>query len=511
MSSNSFVSIFRSFLAWARAWAGRLVMLLALAFPSVACRAQTDHELTERVQQLTEAMNRIETQITESQRQLDQMRKQLADLLERLDAGKDHAPAQTAEAAARLQAQVDDLRERQSVQESRVAVQEQAKVESESKYPVKISGLILFNGYVNTRMVDAAPTPTVAVAGPASTGATMRQTILGLDARGPHLLGARSHGDLRIDFDGSVSESSGYSGGYGANLVRLRTAHGVLEWDRARAFIAFDRPILSPNSPDSLTAVAEPPLAWSGNLWFWNPQIGGGYDLPVTNAWKLRVQSALIDAADAPNTRIPTTTNGVPIVPSTAQLSRWPGVETRLALAGGGGEPGIEVGVGGYFASHRTLSGRGFDSWAGTVDYHVPLPAGMELSGAAYRGLALGGLGGGAFKDYVFHLQGKEVYIPSLDDIGGWTQWKQRVGERLEFNGALGIDNIFAGQLRPYVGSTADSYQLLARNRTITGNVIYSPSAYLDFSVEYRRIESSPVNAHTNASDVIGLAAGYKF
>ena len=33
--------------------------------------------------------------------------------------------------------------------------------------------------------------------------------------------------------------------------------------------------------------------------------------------------------------------------------------------------------------------------------------------------------------------------------------------------------------------------QNLARNRTFTGNVIYSPSAYLLFSLEYRRLESS--------------------
>ena len=484
---------------------------LGTALMSAQVQAQTNPDLTERVQQLTEAMNRIETQISESQKQLNEVRAQLADLLQRLDAGKKQTPMQTAEAAAKLQTEIDDLREHQGIQESQIAVQEQAKVESQSKYPVKISGLILINGFVNTRMVDSAPTPTIAVAGPGSTGATMRQTILGLDARGPHLFGARSHGDLRFDFDGSVSASSGYTGGYGVNLIRLRTAHGVLEWDRGQAFFSFDRPILSPNAPDSLTAVAEPALAWSGNLWLWNPQLGGEYDLPVSNVWKLRVQSALIDASDAPDTRIPTTTNGVPIVPSTSQLSRWPGVETRLALVGGTTEPGIEIGAGGYFAPHRTLSGRTFDSWAGTLDYRIPLPARMEVSGTAYRGLGLGGLGGGAFKDYVFHTQGNEVYIPSLDDIGGWAQWKQRAGERLEFNEAVGIDNAFADQLRYYVAPTADAYQALARNRTITGNVIYSPSAYLDFSIEYRRVESSPVNVRTNSSDVIGLAAGYKF
>jgi len=41
--------------------------------------------------------------------------------------------------------------------------------------------------------------------------------------------------------------------------------------------------------------------------------------------------------------------------------------------------------------------------------------------------------------------------------------------------------------------------------------VIYRPSAYLLYSIEYRRIESSFVNSPTASSDVIGVAAGYRF
>jgi hypothetical protein len=135
----------------------------------------------------------------------------------------------------------------------------------------------------------------------------------------------------------------------------------------------------------------------------------------------------------------------------------------------------------------------------------------MEVSGTAYRGLGLGGLGGGAFKDYVYRIQGPDTYFLTLDDVGGWAQWKQRIGERLEFNEALGIDNVPAGQLRPFAIPDGTIYQNLARNRTATGNVIYSPSAYLLFSLEYRRIASSPVNSPTIEGNAIGIAAGYKF
>jgi hypothetical protein len=88
---------------------------------------------------------------------------------------------------------------------------------------------------------------------------------------------------------------------------------------------------------------------------------------------------------------------------------------------------------------------------------------------------------------------------------------KQRISERFEWNIAYGIDNVFAGELRPYAGPTPGLYQNLARNRTFYSNVIYGPSAYLLLSLEYRHLQSSPVNAPTSPAYIFGLAAAYKF
>jgi hypothetical protein len=41
--------------------------------------------------------------------------------------------------------------------------------------------------------------------------------------------------------------------------------------------------------------------------------------------------------------------------------------------------------------------------------------------------------------------------------------------------------------------------------------VIYSPSAYLLFSLEYRHLDSFPVLGLPTGTNIIGLAAGYKF
>ena len=88
---------------------------------------------------------------------------------------------------------------------------------------------------------------------------------------------------------------------------------------------------------------------------------------------------------------------------------------------------------------------------------------------------------------------------------------KARVGERLELNAAYGLDNAFAHELRPYLTAGSGWYQNLARNSTITSNVIYSPTAFTLFSFEYRRIESSPAVGAPSKSDVYGVAAGYRF
>jgi hypothetical protein len=70
--------------------------------------------------------------------------------------------------------------------------------------------MILMNGYVNTGKVDSVSTPSVALGGAGTTGASLRQTILGLDVYGPHVFGASSSADIRMDFDGSVSSGSTY-------------------------------------------------------------------------------------------------------------------------------------------------------------------------------------------------------------------------------------------------------------------------------------------------------------
>jgi hypothetical protein len=464
--------------------------------------------MQDQVRRINDAVNRVEAKIEESQRELAELKGQLA-VLRGTAAPPAAAAPQEQFAAADLAAAVAGIRESQAVHETQLATLDQSKVESESKYPLKVSGLILMTGTANTQGVDMAETPTVAVHGPGSTAATIRQTVLGLDARGPHLFGATSRADLRFDFFANAG-GSGYGGSTALGILRMRTAHAQLDWQHTNAYFSLDRPLVSPDAPTSLTAVAIPPLAWSGTLWTWNPQVGTSHDFFADRALNLRAEGALIFVADPPQFYASSPAAGYS-PPSTTEQSRWPGAQGRVALVHPGEDGGAHFGIGGYVAPHRLPQPRRFNSWAVTADFNFPITRYTGVSGNSYYGQALGGLGEGAFKDYAAILyEGKWYYRP-LDDMGGWVQWKQRAGQRFEFNEAFGMDNVPAHQLRPYTFTNNDSYYNLARNRTITGNVIYSPSAYLLLTLEYRRIASSYVRSPTEFSDVIGLGAGYKF
>ncbi len=511
-------------------WSGLSLLVMCLLFTASSAPAQNGGEqtVTRRIQQLTDAMTRVQAQVEDSERQLAIMKKQLEELQMEMAQGRKYPAAgqQTPELAsesvsASLTAAVNDLREQEAVTESQIATHEQDKVESESKYPVRITGMLLLNAFANQGAVDVPATPTMALPGSGNAGASLRQTVVGVDAEGPHLFGARSYADLRADFYGSTGTSSGESSASYYNYtapLRLRTAHAGLQWDQVEAYFSLDRPILSPNAPDSLTAVAVPALAWSGNLWTWNPQAGvNGYFRGI-NARGLELQAALIDTADAPLTVQASSSNsaGSTSIPaSNAEQSSRPGVEARIAALGSmHNEDRDDIGVGGYFAPHHSAldGGYDYDSWAATFDERLLLPARLQLTGNVYRGSALGGLGAGGYKDFAYDQTNTgKYYFRALDDAGGWAQLKERFSERLEANGAFGIDNVFARQLRPYFLPTDPLVYNLARNRTYTGNVIYSPSTYLLFSFEYRHIESVPVTGDAAISNIFGVAAGYKF
>jgi hypothetical protein len=483
--------------------------------------AQTDGEKAaapetteQKVERLTTAMSQVQAQMDANQKLLTELQKQLAALQQQIAAEKGTerpAAANTENAAApaeastsKLAAEIDEIKERQAIDESQIATHELTKVETSSKYPLTVTGLILFNGFVNTRQVDTSAAPAYVIPGSGSTGFSLRQTVLGLDASGPHLMGAASHVDIRVDFFGNDTTSR-----YTTGVLRLRTAHASLKWPSTEVFVELDRSILEPNVPTSLLAVGQPELAWTGNLWTWNPQVGLSHQFGRSDSARIQAQAALIDPADP---RWPGPTSGTSTV-TLSEQSRWPGIEGRIAFLSGATGAGPEIGIGGYFSPHRTADGLDFKAWAGTADLRLPMGRHFEMTANAYRGQALGGLGGGGYVDYITRYVGynyKET-AQALDDVGGWAQLKARAGQRMEMNAGYGIDNPFVKEIRATLAPLNPFYPGLAKNRSYFWNAIYSPSSYLQFSLEYRRIWTNYAVGNPYFSDVIGLGAGYSF
>jgi hypothetical protein len=462
--------------------------------------------LEQRLDQVLAALNSVQHQLDDSKQQIDQLQAELREVRTQMQAANAETPTATAEAASALQQSIQQLQSQDEIVQAEVKQHDQTKVESGSKYPVKITGLVLFSSFLNDGAVDNIDLPILAIPRNATTAhgslaATLRQTILGLETRGPMLWGARSAADFHVDFFGGVPYTD-YTTSTGT--VRLRTAHARLDWANHSLIAALDAPLISPVQPTSYVGVGEPPFAWSGNLWVWAPQLesinqarlGGG---------TLGLDFALLDPA-AP---------GSPAIsgnrqPNPPERSRQPGYESRVSYSLPLMDRTFTVGAGGYYSRQTYSNTQHVDAWAGTADWKLPFTRWLQLSGAFYRGRALGGLGGGTFKDYLTDPESGE--IRGLNDEGGWSQLKFKMTPSLEANVAIGEDAGFSSQLRYYTDPMAtDIYTDLARNRTVLANIIYRPKTYLLFSAEYRNIYSWPVAGSPNTAQSLGLATGYSF
>ena len=140
-------------------------------------------------------------------RELEETRHELASLGRQLSARSQAAqPANEAQgvapagkSAAAEGARQARLEEGQQLLSNEVRDQAQTKVESGSKYRVRLSGIALLNLFSSRGSVDNFDVPTLAVppfptASNANFGATVRQSLLGLEVFGPTVAGARSSG-----------------------------------------------------------------------------------------------------------------------------------------------------------------------------------------------------------------------------------------------------------------------------------------------------------------------------
>ena len=160
------------------------------------------------------------------------------------------------------------LDEKVEIQGQRIEEQAQTKVEASQRFPISLTGMVLVNAFVNSKQNGGSDYPTAASAAPGTdrAGATVRQTILGLEYHGPQtFLGGTVHGALFMDFYQGAAPLQEW--------IRLRTGTIQIDWATRNIKVGVDKPIFNPREPDSLAQVGVSPLTGAGNLWLWMPQI----------------------------------------------------------------------------------------------------------------------------------------------------------------------------------------------------------------------------------------------
>ena len=463
---------------------------------------------------------RVSRELKETQAQLQESRRQIEELRQGLEILRGQVqgnaasiqPAPAAEPAAAQPASaeptVSSADQDPSFLSAKIAELHQDKIESKSKYPVKIYGLILFNAYGNHGTLDAQDLPSLAYPSSSSSssggvGGTLAQTVLGVDVRGPKFLGAATSGDAEVDFGGGIPPIE-----YGAatGIIRLRTATVHLDWAHDSLNIGQDVPFFSPLSPTSYATVESPALSWSGNLWVWTPQIEYQHRFALRDGSTFLVQAGILDPF----------TEEIPQfqgrIASAGEESRVPAVSGRIAWDRSEAQRfPFTFGIAAYRAKQRYRPFPQVDSWTVNTDLKLALGRYFALSGEGYRGQAAGGLGGGIWTSVSYpDPNSPHSGIHPLSSAGGWLQLKATPMARFEINGAIGQDENFASNFVSYPYA-ADGSVPLKKNRTEFVNFIYKPNSLLLFALEYRRIFTAQATNVSASGAQINIAAGVRF
>jgi hypothetical protein len=484
-------------------------------------------ELGEQIQELCTALRLMRAEVSEARVEVMELRQDLKSAKEQLVAIKSELPPTAVQAPAQaptvpsttadrqaegpqLDTRVSKLEEEQQLLNAKVDDQYQSKVESGSKYRVRLSGMALFNafttrGATNNFDVPDYATPHYGSEPNAGFGATARQSLVGLEMFGPTVAGARSSAEIQMDFFGGFPETS-----YGitTGLVRLRTAGLRLDWENTSLVAGQEAPFFSPLSPTSLVSVANPALASAGNLWVWTPQIFIEHRITLTEGSSVWLQGGLMDPLTG---QLPA--DSYDRAPETGENSGQPAYAARAAWAHGSPFGPVSIGAGGYYERQNWGFGRMVDAWAGTADWSVPFSHRLSLTGEFYRGRAIGGLGAAEGRSIAFsgELDDLHTVIHAPNSTGGWGQLKFMALPKLEFNGAFGEDFSPTPGLKYTTPEEGYDSLPIGRNQSVFVNGIYHLRSNLIFSLEYRRLRTAETQPGLFTANQVGLGAAALF
>jgi hypothetical protein len=430
------------------------------------------------VPMLAQESARPDATLTEILKRLDTLERQNRELLEQVHELREQIhPAQAKQEQNQDQETLD---ERVAVNEARVADQAQTKVEASQKF--SLNGMLLFNAFANSRADGTSGYGLLT--GPERTGATVRQTLLGLDFHGPALPGGgHVSGSLMMDFWAGFAPP-------GANWLRIRRADLSLEWPNRTFSVGQDKPLISPYQPDSLAEVGVPPLAGAGNLWLWLPQARYEERVHLGTSSGLTGQIALMQTNER-YTTAPTEYTG-----SLAQAR--PAVEGRVAFWHKFDDVRrFDLGSG-FHTSQTHVAGKSVDSRIASLDWRVVPFSHLEFTGTLYKGTNVSGLGalGNGFGVSQYG------YVQAVESGGGWAQISAPLTKRITWNLYSGFEND-QGRYLPYDN--------IVRDFTYASNVAYRLSPNVIVSFEGMQLRGHTQSGLRSIHNHYDLALAYLF
>ncbi|HEY4901591.1 MAG TPA: hypothetical protein VIH91_12325 [Terriglobales bacterium] len=460
------------------------------------------NELQSEVRELKDLVQQLKQETLASRAEMTRLRQELE---------SERAGSSAASGTSPVDERVGQLEDEQQMLSGKVDEQYQTKVESASKYRVRLSGVVLFNLFSNQGTTDNMDVPTLAyhsggLNSSGSFGGTLRQSIFGFEVFGPQVMGAKTSGNVNFDIGGGFPY---LSNGVNSGLVRLRTATLRFDWKNTDLVVGQDQLFFAPNSPTSYASLIVPALSYAGNLWAWTPQMRVEHRIALSEKSSVTLQGGILD----PLTGEPPYYYTWYRTPQAGERARQPAYAGRIAYSHPLFGRTFTVGTAGYYSRENYGYGRDVNGYAAMADWSLPLDRWFSLSGSFYRGQAIGGLGGGLGRSVLYSgpLLDPTTSVLPLNAVGGWAQLKYRATSTLEFNAAFGQDNPFASDVRAF--SDAESYgdPTLTRNQGMFANVIYRPRSDLLFSLEYRRLKTFSIYDYNSTAGQVNLGMGIMF
>jgi hypothetical protein len=365
---------------------------------------------------------------------------------------------------------------------------EQTKIGAENKFPVTLTGMLLFNSYLNGQSSNGAQYPVVASATGRATGAgaTLRQSVIGLKLDGPRLVGgAKLTGAVYMDF---------FGGGTGLNqTMRLRVASLDAAWKHASVGFAFDKPIMAPREPDSLAQVGVSPLTGSGNLWLWQPQARTEFRKDWNGRTGTRLQFGVYQTSEG--------STGVSSDYTSSLATSRPGYQGRFEFWKEQGVRRFEIAPG-FHASSSRVAGQSVPSRIFTVDWLIRPAARVDFEGTFFTGQNVGVVGGLRQGITIRDYRNGLPVAQAVHAQGGWAQLKFRVTQRTTVH-------LFGGQEDDRNRDLL--FGGIAKNQMYGGNVMYRWGANVLTGFEASQLRTTYFGTGTRTNPHYDLAIGYLF